>query len=132
MDVGVVGVAGSDRPVVVVANHVGAVVDESDDPDDWRKLHVFAVEHDPQAVYAAGIEYATRQCQDLLFHGVEGIPMFTAGRAGGLPKTGIHVAGKGQPGTRLGYTALRAMGLETKEWATDSNRTSKDISEIMA
>ena len=48
MDVGVVGVAGSDRPVVVVANHVGAVVDESDDPDDRRKLHVFAVEHDPQ------------------------------------------------------------------------------------
>ena len=65
-------------------------------------------------------------------HGINGIPMFTAGRAGGLLKTGVHVAGKGEAASRLGYTALRVMGLETSDWGTQSNRTSKVIGEIIA
>ena len=31
------------------------------------------LESNPDAVHDAGVEYATRQCQDLLFHGVEGV-----------------------------------------------------------
>jgi methylenetetrahydrofolate reductase (NADPH) len=34
-------------------------------------LKLEQLEHDPEAVYTAGVEYATRQCQDLLFHGVD-------------------------------------------------------------
>lgn len=44
-----------------------------------RKLE--AIESDPEAVYAAGIEYATRQCQDLLFHGVEGLHFYTLNKS---------------------------------------------------
>lgn len=44
-------------------------------------LKLESLEHDPQAVADAGIEYATRQCQDLLFHGVDGIHFYTLNRS---------------------------------------------------
>jgi hypothetical protein len=65
-------------------------------------------------------------------HSLDGMAMLTAGRAGGRIKTGVHVAGKGAPVTRLGYTALRVMGLEMKQWGTKDNMTSQGISEILA
>lgn len=40
-----------------------------------------SIESDPEAVYAAGVEYATRQCQDLLFHGVDGIHFYTLNKS---------------------------------------------------
>lgn len=64
-------------------------------------------------------------------HAINGIPMFTAGRAGGRIKTGLHIDGGGSPGTRLGYTAMRLMGLDMPSWGTQSNSTSKEISEIL-
>ena len=44
-------------------------------------LKLEAVENDPEAVYRAGVEYATRQCQDLLFHGVDGIHFYTLNKS---------------------------------------------------
>jgi hypothetical protein len=64
-------------------------------------------------------------------HGMDGIPMFTAGRAGGKVKGGIHVAGGGQPGTRVGFTCQKALGLDIESWGTQSNSTSKAISEVL-
>src|SRR4051812_32529178 len=40
-----------------------------------------SIESDPEAVAAAGIEYATRQCQDLLFHGAEGLHFYTLNKS---------------------------------------------------
>jgi methylenetetrahydrofolate reductase (NADPH) len=40
-----------------------------------------SIESDPEAVAAAGTEYATRQCQDLLFHGTEGIHFYTLNKS---------------------------------------------------
>ncbi len=65
-------------------------------------------------------------------HGLERIPSFTAGRAGGRVKTGIHVAGDGGSVTRVPYTVMRAMGVEMDAWGAKSNRTSKAIGEILA
>ena len=64
-------------------------------------------------------------------HAIDGIPMFTAGRAGGRIKTGLHIDGGGSAGTRLGYTAMRLMGLDLPSWGTQSNATSKEIAEIL-
>jgi methylenetetrahydrofolate reductase (NADPH) len=44
-------------------------------------LKLESVENDPDAVYRAGIEYASRQCQDLLFHGVDGIHFYTLNKS---------------------------------------------------
>ena len=75
--------------------------------------------------------YATTDQSFAKIHGIEGIPMFTAGRAGGRVKTGLHLDGGGSQGTRLGYTAMRLMGLDISSWGDQSNNTAKEIGEIL-
>ena len=40
-----------------------------------------SLETDPEAVYAAGVDYATKQCEDLLRNGVDGIHFFTLNKS---------------------------------------------------
>jgi methylenetetrahydrofolate reductase (NADPH) len=44
-------------------------------------LKLEGLESSPDAVAAAGVEYATRQCQDLLFHGVDGVHFYTLNKS---------------------------------------------------
>ena len=76
--------------------------------------------------------YATTDQSFAKIHGIEGIPMFSAGRAGGRVKTGLHIDGGGSPGCRLGYTAMRLMGVDVPSWGDKSNNTSNEIGEILA
>ena len=65
-------------------------------------------------------------------HSIDGVPVFTVGRAGGRIKTGLHVVGNGDPITRIGLTAMQIMGLPIDKWGTQSLQTSKTITEIVA
>ncbi len=64
-------------------------------------------------------------------HTLDGMPVLTAGRAGGKLKTGLHVDMKGSAITRAGYTAMRVMGVEATSFGTKSNQTSSEIGEIL-
>ncbi len=64
-------------------------------------------------------------------HSLDQIPVFTAGRAGRKVKTGLHIDGKGMAGTRVGYTALKLMGVDKSSWGVNSNNTSQEVSEIL-
>jgi hypothetical protein len=64
-------------------------------------------------------------------HSISGIPVMTAGRAGGRIKTGIHVSAIGEPVTRIGFTFQQVMGLPVEKWGVGSMQTSKPVSEIM-
>ncbi|HEX7821670.1 MAG TPA: DUF1552 domain-containing protein [Sphingobium sp.] len=64
-------------------------------------------------------------------HTVDGIPIMLAGRAGGKVKTGLHVAGRGSPASRVGLTLQQIMGVPIDTWGEDSMKTNKSISEIM-
>ncbi len=75
--------------------------------------------------------YSTTDQSFAKIHGIEGIPMFSAGSAGGRVKTGLHIDGGTSPGCRLGYTAMRLMGLDAPSWGDKSNKTSAEISEIL-
>ncbi len=44
-------------------------------------LKLEKLESDVDAVYRAGVEYAARQCQDLLFHDVDGIHFYTLNKS---------------------------------------------------
>jgi len=76
--------------------------------------------------------YATTDQSFAKTHSIEGIPLFSAGTAGGRVKTGLHIDGAGTPGCRLGYTAQRLMGLDIESWGGKSNTTSSEIGEILA
>ena len=65
-------------------------------------------------------------------HGLEDMPMFTAGRAGGKLKTGLHVDMKGAPMTRMSLTAMRILGMDVQTFGGGSNATSDAIGEILA
>jgi hypothetical protein len=65
-------------------------------------------------------------------HSLDDMPILTAGGAGGRIKTGIHVAAKGDPSTRVGLTCQQAVGVPINSWGTDSMQTSKTITEVMA
>jgi len=64
-------------------------------------------------------------------HSLEEMPAFTAGKAGGRIKTGMHIDCKGAQGTQLGFTTMKVMGLDIPSWGTKSNQTSKVISEML-
>lgn len=65
------------------------------------------------------------------YHSLDKMAMFTAGRAGGKVKTGLHVDGAGTSVARLGYTAMRVMGVDMASWGANSNNTSKELGEIL-
>lgn len=66
-------------------------------------------------------------------HTMDGIPMMTAGRAGGRIKSGLHVDGRMEAeATQLGLTLLQAMGLERHEWGSGTMRTAKVVDGILA
>ena len=39
------------------------------------------LEQDPEAVYAAGVDHAIQQCQDLLKQGTDGVHFYTLNRS---------------------------------------------------
>jgi hypothetical protein len=66
-------------------------------------------------------------------HTTDNIPMITAGSAGGRMKTGIHFAApKGDPVTRVSLTVQQAMGVPISSFGSESNKTAKTITDVMA
>ena len=81
---------------------------------------------DHSLVYAHSDQHLAR------VHQITGIPMMTAGSAGGKLKTGYHIDGANSPGTRVGLTAMQAMGLQVTEWGVNSMKTSHTIGDVVA
>lgn len=67
-----------------------------------------------------------------LVHGLNNIPMITAGRAGGLIKTGMHVNCNNGPATRLGLTAMQTFKAPINKFGANSLETTRPITEILA
>ncbi|MEM5516217.1 DUF1552 domain-containing protein [Henriciella sp. AS95] len=64
-------------------------------------------------------------------HAVQGIPMMTAGKAGGRVKTGELIAANGDPITRAGLTMQQVTGVAVETWGDGSMATSSPISQIL-
>ena len=76
--------------------------------------------------------YAHSDCNLAKTHSISGIPMFTAGNLNGRVKTGLHIDGNGEAGTRLGYTLQRLFDVPIASWGTQSMETSHDLGEMLA
>jgi hypothetical protein len=75
--------------------------------------------------------YADTDCSFAKVHSVKAVPMFTAGKLNGRVKTGLHIDGNSRPGTEVGFTCQRLMGVSAASWGKQSMQTSHEISEIM-
>lgn len=75
--------------------------------------------------------YANTDHGEARIHSLDKLVAFTAGRAGGRMKTGLHIDADGTSVTRVGYTAMRVMGVQAPSWGVRSNNTSKVFSEII-
>ena len=76
---------------------------------------------------------ALSECGYAKQHTLESIPIFLAGgKASGKFKTGIHVRGDGEPGSRVGLTVQQAMGLSVNAWGVGSMRTARPLTELIA
>jgi hypothetical protein len=69
---------------------------------------------------------------DARVHSLEEMAAFTAGRMGGKVKTGLHIPYNAGKITDIGFTGLKALGLDLKTWGGKSNETDKVIGEILA
>lgn len=75
---------------------------------------------------------AHSDCSIAKSHAVEGIPAMVAGNAGGAVRTGYHLAGKGDPISRLGLTVQQIMGVQVERWGQLSMETDRTITELIA
>ena len=75
--------------------------------------------------------FAHSECSFAKIHSLETIPMLIAGGAGGRIKTGQHIAGNGDPVTRVGLTVQQMMGVPMSSWGAGSMQTSKNVPELM-
>jgi hypothetical protein len=64
-------------------------------------------------------------------HAVDGIPIFVAGGASGRMNTGFHIAGAGNPVSRVGLTVQKAMGMPVDGWGTGSMETKSAFTELL-
>ena len=63
-------------------------------------------------------------------HALDGVPIMTVGKAGGHMRTGLHIAGNGDPISRVGLTLQQIMGIPVQRWGTQSLATAKPIGEL--
>jgi hypothetical protein len=65
-------------------------------------------------------------------HDVSAMPIMIAGRAGGKIRSGIHVAGAGEPVSRVGLTMQQLMGVPVDSWGMDAMQTKRPVTDILA
>jgi hypothetical protein len=74
---------------------------------------------------------ATSESNFAKIHSIDSLPIVVAGSAGGKWKSGQHIAGKGDPSSRVGLTIQQALGMPVGSWGVDAMQTSKPISEVL-
>lgn len=75
---------------------------------------------------------ATSESNYAKIHSLDALPIMVAGSGGGKWKSGQHIAGKGDPSSRVGLTIQQALGMSVSSWGTGSMQTSRAIGEVLA
>ena len=74
---------------------------------------------------------ATSESNYARLHTIDSLPMIVAGGAGGRWRSGQHIAGKGDPVSRVGLTLQQALGMSVDSWGAGALRTSNPITEVI-
>ena len=74
---------------------------------------------------------ATSESNYARLHTIDSLPMIVAGAAGGRWRAGQHIAGKGDPVSRVGLTLQQALGMSVDSWGAGALRTANPITEVI-
>ena len=74
---------------------------------------------------------ATSESNFAKIHSLDSLPIMVAGGAGGKWRSGQHIAGNGDPSSRVGLSIQQALGLPVGSWGSDAMETSKPIGEVL-
>jgi hypothetical protein len=74
---------------------------------------------------------ATSESNYAKLHSIDSLPIMVAGCAAGKWRAGVHVAGKGDPTSRVGLTIQQALGMPVGSWGDGAMQTSKPIDEVL-
>jgi len=122
--------------------------EESRNDHGYQEMHAWFVRHAMEAwAYFVGklasiregdrtlldntLVYAHSEHDTAQFHSIDRIPLMTAGRAGGLVRSGLHLDGRDRVATQLGLTLLKVMGTNVRQWGHGSMSTNQVIDEIL-
>ncbi|MDH4071886.1 MAG: DUF1552 domain-containing protein [Gammaproteobacteria bacterium] len=75
--------------------------------------------------------YATTDVGYARTHTLDEMVVFTAGRAGGKVRSGLHIDLQKKSPTVIGYTALQVMGADLPSWGALNNESSEVLHEIL-
>jgi hypothetical protein len=74
---------------------------------------------------------ATSESNFAKIHSIDSLPIMVAGTAGGKWRSGLHIAGRGDPTSRVGLTIQQVLGMPVESWGEGAMQTSKTISEVV-
>ena len=74
---------------------------------------------------------ATSESNFAKVHSIEALPIMVAGKGGGRWRSGQHIAGRGDPSSRVGLTLQQAFGMPVSSWGAGAMRTSRPITEVL-
>jgi hypothetical protein len=74
---------------------------------------------------------ATSESNFAKIHSIENLPILVAGAGGGKWRSGQHIAGKGDPSSRVGLTIQQALGMPISSWGAGAMRAEKPVSEVL-
>lgn len=75
---------------------------------------------------------ATSDTNSAKVHSIDSLPIMVAGSANGKWRQGLHIAGKGDPSSRVGLTIQQVLGMPVGSWGVDAMETSKSIADVIA
>ena len=91
-----------------------------------------AVKEGDRTLLDNSLVLATSESNFAKLHTIENLPILVAGTGGGKWKSGQHIAGKGDPSSRVGLTIQQALGMPVDSWGSDAMKTSKPFTEVLA
>jgi hypothetical protein len=74
---------------------------------------------------------ATSESNFARVHSIDSLPILVAGTGSGRRRSGLHIAGRGDPTSRVGLTIQQALGMPVSTWGDGAMQTSKPISEVL-
>lgn len=75
---------------------------------------------------------ATSESNYAKLHTLDSLPIVVAGKGGGKWRSGQHIAGKGDPSSRVGLTIQQALGMPVSSWGAGAMQTARPIGEALA